>query len=126
MSFAIPYTFHPTNIGYTPTGYSAGSQIILGGNPSGSWEAIGLGQHGRPDYVERVLINLIQPSGVTTPTRRAAISMNIVDLQTIITGRPHAPVQFNFALKEVYVCEGGVTKAMAILASQTYPTGTAP
>lgn len=113
--------YYPTNVGYTPTGSAYGSQLYLGRNLATTWEAIGFGQVGRPDILERVYINLTQVSGVATPTRVAQLSFNVADVQTIITANPNAAAAaLTFQLREVDVCESSVAKKMLVLCSAPY------
>lgn len=115
-------TFHPTQIGYTPTGSAYGSQVVIGRNMSaGNWEAIGFGAAGRPDPVERVYFNLSQISGVNPAVQKATIAIDTKSLLNIITANPNAPTTgFYFSFRELQVCDGGVLKAMAFLSSQPY------
>jgi hypothetical protein len=117
-------TFFPTQIGYTPTGSAYGSQVVIGRNLGSPWEAIGFGVQGRPDYVERVYINITQASGVT-PARQATVALDVQSLLSIMAQRPLAPTTgFYFSFREYLVCDQGDTKAALFLSSQAYPTGT--
>ena len=114
-------TFSPTQIGYTPTGSAYGSQVIIGRNMLGTnWEAIGYGQAGRPDYVERVYVNLTLASGVA-PAQKATLSFNVSDIQTIIQGSANAnAAALTFQLREFDVCDSSTAKKVMILASVPY------
>lgn len=120
----MPNTLHPTQIGYTPIGSAYQSTVTIGGNASpGTWEAIGFGQNGRPDYMERLVINLVSPSGVAPNqiTRKGTCVLDVTQLIAIINGNSNAPsTGFAFALREVDVCENGTAKKMVVFASQTY------
>lgn len=116
-------TLHPTQIGYTPTGnynsVSTSSTLYLGRNAGVTWEAIGFGQDGRPDYLENLVINLTQ---VGTPNQTiASIVMSVTGIQAIIAASPNAAAQaLSLTLREVSVCDAGVAKKMIVLASPTY------
>lgn len=117
----------PPQIGYTPSGSQFGSRVVIGGNPTGAWEAVGLGPNGRPGFISGLQINVtnIMP-GVNT-TVPGVINISAGDLMTLIAMNAtsgHVPTQLNFKLTEVAVCEESgdatVEKRMVILASQTY------
>ncbi len=119
-------TFHPTQIGYTSTGFAGGSQFYIGRDLTSDWEAAGFGLRGRPDYVERVYINLTEVSGLAEPQRRGHMSIDVNSLSQVLAINPNAPsTGFHFGLREVSICEDGVEKNMMVLASQTYLTGAA-
>lgn len=117
-------TFFPTQVGYTPTGSAYGSQIVLGRNLNTTWEAIGFGQQGRPDPLERVYMNLSQISGLSTAAQKAVVAFDVKSLLNILAARPLAPTTgFYFAFREYLVCDNGTTKAAVFLSSQPYATG---
>lgn len=121
-------TFYPSQIGFIPTGNGTDvqvSSVVLGRTITGTYEAIGFGSKGRPDYLEDVIINLTQRAGDGTLTQKGSIVMNVQDLISAATTRSQFPTNLNLTLKEVLVCENSVTKGMIILGSQTYPTGAA-
>lgn len=114
----ITKTFHPTNIGYLPTGVNGVAQVstfIVGRTNTGSFEGAGFGAGGRPDPLQVVEINLISPND-GFPFQKGTVVMNVEDLMNIAGG----PSRYFMSFKEVTVCESGVTKKMVILASQTY------
>jgi hypothetical protein len=127
-------TFHPTQVGTIPSGFSQNqaSQVVIGRNVSiadntPTPEAYGFGKSGRPDFIESFTINLTQNSSAdkkinTDLTNRAVIYMDVTDLVSIRESNENAPTRFDFTLKEVSICENGVEKKMVILASQTYAT----
>lgn len=119
------HTFHPTNIGYTPTGTANGSQIFLGKDIYSEFEGVGFGPNARPDTVERIVMNLTKIDE-ETPRKIAKINFDATGLAYIIDRGLYTPETPNFELKEILVCEDGETKNMMILASQTYPTGWKP
>lgn len=112
-------TLNPTQFGYTVTGINgvAGiSSVTIGRSVSGSFEGTSAGgQGGRPDYLQVMQINLANRVG-STITPKGTITMNVSDLVSIVG----LPSNLNLTLKEVTVCELGVTKKMVILGSQTY------
>jgi hypothetical protein len=125
-------TFHPTQVGTIPSGFSQNqaSQVVIGRNVSiadntPTPEAYGFGKSGRPDFIESFTIHLTENSSAdkrinTNLTSRAVIYMDVTDLATVRSSNENAPTRFDFTLKEVSVCENGQTKKMIILASQTY------
>lgn len=118
-------TFSPTQIGYTPTGSAYGSQVVIGRNMNTTWDAIGYGQAGRPDYVERIYLNITQASGVA-PVQKAQVVLDVKSLLNILAARPLAPTTgFYFAFREYLVCNNGVTQGAVFLSSQPYSTGVA-
>lgn len=115
----MPNTFHPTQIGYTPSGQAQQSILVLGKNVSASWQSIGFGPNGQPDIVEKIYINLTKTADPTTTI--GTITLNVADLQSIIAGNSHATsAALTFGLREVDVCDNGTAKKMIILASATY------
>jgi len=114
-------TFYSTQLGYTPSGSAYGSQIILGRNLDTTWEAIGFGQAGRPDVLERVVINLTRVSGVATPTKLGQISFNVTDIQTLIAGSTTAASgALNMQLREIDVCNDSTAMKMLGIFSSPY------
>ncbi len=108
-------TIHPTQIGYQPDSFNGISSVTIGRTITGAYEGIGFGQGGRPDYLNLLQINLANnAAGVIT--QKGTITMNVADLMAIVG----VPANLNMTLKEVTVCELGVSKKMVILASQTY------
>jgi len=113
-------TFFPTQIGYTPTGSAYGSQVVIGRNMNTTWDAVGFGQGGRPDYVERIYLNITQASGVA-PVQKAQIALDVKSLLNIIAANPNAPTTgFYFAFRELQVCNGSTVQAMTFMSSQPY------
>lgn len=118
--------FYPSNVGFTPTGSAYGSTITLGRTISGTFEGVGFGQGGRPDYANLVVINLAQrvnDGGGDIIEQHGTITLNVGDVLAQMATRPLFPTNLNLTLKEVLVCEANVTKGMMIIGSQTYPTG---
>lgn len=118
-------SLYPPNIGFIPiSGQGSTPQtptITLGRDVSVTWEAIGFGAGGRPDYIKTVIINLTDNTVIATPTKKAAISINVADVLTIIAGNTNATAAaLTFKLREVDVCDDGTAKKMMILASATY------
>lgn len=120
----MPNTLHPSQVSYTPTGSAYQSTVVIGRQIGATWEAIGFGAQGRPDYLERLVINLTTPSGGLS--QKGSITMDVGSIINVIAANPFAPASgFQISLREVLVCDAGTTKKMMILASQTYPTGSA-
>lgn len=120
-------------IGFLPSGVNEGnfqySKLVLGKNITGGWQSIGFGPDGQPDILQDLTINITdyQQFPRATPI---VIRLRTLDLASIITNNPAVPNDLLFSLKEVAICEvddsgEAVEKRMIILASQTYPTGTA-
>ncbi len=108
-------TIYPTQIGYQPASYQGISSVTIGRTITGTYEGIGFGADGRPDYLNFLQINLANKVGAVI-TQKGTITMNVADLMAIAG----LPTNLNMTLKEVTVCELGVSKKMVILASQTY------
>jgi hypothetical protein len=133
--------YYPTQIGYLPTGIGTGanvSTLVLGRYTSGNgntYEGVGFGLGGRPDYAQVVQINITDRATNGTLTQNAWININVADIiamRTQLPVNPYFPSQVNMTLKEVSVCEvldsgpnigDTVERKMIILSSQTYPTG---
>ena len=110
-------TIYPTQIGYQPTGVNGSvgvSSVTFGRTITGSYEGIGFGLDGRPDYLQVLQINLTDYDNPLV--QKGTITMNVADLMSIVGG----PSYYNLTLKEVTVCDEGVTKKMVILGSQLY------
>jgi len=116
----MPNTFIPSQLGWTQTGSANGSQIVLGKDLTVGWEAAGFGKAGRPDILEKVVINLTNT--VQNPdAKRGSISIDVADLMTVIEANPeNAPSVFRFELRQMDVCDNGIAKKIMVLASQTY------
>lgn len=119
----------PTQLGYTPTGSAYQSTVVIGRNVNATWEAVGFGAEGRPDYLERLTINLTSPSGASL-VRKGVVNIDVGALVQAINANPFAPsTGFQFAFREVSVCEvpdgssSAVERRMMVIASQTYATG---
>lgn len=121
----MPDSIIPTQIGSTPPGSSLDSQVVIGKDTTVSFEAVGIGSQGRPDYVQNVIINLSKIENNTTVTI-AKIQLNVGDLITLMDKNKNMPKNLSLALKEVAVCEiadgseEAVDKRMIVLASDTY------
>jgi hypothetical protein len=113
----MPNTFYPTNIGYLPTGVAGVSQvssIYLGRNVASTYEGVGFGAGGRPDYAELVQINLtIADNPLFT---KATITMDVNDLVNIVDG----PSVYEMTLQEITVCDNGTSRRAVVLMSQLY------
>lgn len=126
----------PNQIGYTPfqqdAGSSAssfvgsGSSVIFGRNVTGGWEGVGFGSGGRPNPLQKIVINLSDVRPGISPSVPGLIRIDVNDLVSIIqSGGSVVPTQFDMKFREVAVCEmddnGDTTeKRMVVLASQTY------
>lgn len=119
-------SFFPPQIGFGPTGIAGTrntSTLYLGQNASVSWEAVGFGSDGRPDYLETLYINLSKVVA-NIPVKVATISFNVSGIQAIIAANSHAATPaLDFQIREVDVCHAGIAKKMMILASLPYATG---
>lgn len=125
------HTFHPTNIGYTPTGYQFetqryNSQIFLGKDLNSEFEGIGFGPEGRPNVVERVVINLTKTNPDESTVKVGQIDFDATGLAYILERSNFGPSIAKFEIKEIAVCEAGVVKNMLILGTSPYPTGWKP
>lgn len=116
-------SFFPPQVGFIPTGTTTGvlnSTVYLGRNVDVTWEAIGFGAQGRPDYLQTLYMNLTKVQG-TTKTRLATLKFDVADIQTIINADSAATAAaLTFKLRQVSVCDNGTNKKMIILASDTY------
>lgn len=116
-------SFYPSNIGFLPTGANGVAQtstLYFGRDIAATYDAIGFGAGGRPDYVSIVQIPLVQRAVDGTLTKQGTITL---DVGAIVSGRAsnsNLPSNLNLVLKEVAVCDAGVAKRMMIVASQTY------
>lgn len=109
----------PTQVGYLPTGVNgtAGtSTYVVGRTISGSYEGVGLGAGGRPDYVNLIQFNLAQRAADGTLTQKGTVTINVNDIVAIAG----VPSNLNLTLREVDVCENSVAKKIVILASAAY------
>lgn len=116
-------TFYPTQIGYVPTGNASGpliSSVTIGRTITGSFDGIGFGKQGRPDYLQDMIINLANRATDGTLTQKGTITLNVGDLIAAKVTNPNVPTNLNLTLREVSVCDSGVTKKMIILGSQPY------
>ena len=115
-------SFLPTQIGYLPTGVNGTAQtssVYLGRDISTTYEAVGLGAAGRPDYLQEVVINLTYKDGPTL-TKRGTISLNVGDLYAAKLTNPNVPTDISLYLQEVAVCDNGTEKRMMVIASDPY------
>ena len=114
----------PSTIGSTPINSTNGSQLVFGRDVSVTFEAIGLGQTGRPDVLQKLIINLSTiNAGVTTKT--CSITLDPAAIITLITSNPNIPSPVNMSLVEAAVCvaddSGNTTEQrMIIIGSATY------
>lgn len=129
----------PTQIGFIPGVDGSGEQVknqtselVLGRNVTGDWEAIGFGKNGRPDYLEKVTLNIAYRMGDNTKVLPLRITIDANVVYDIWMNNADTPSDgFNLITKEVAVCEtddegNSTEKRMIILASETYlPTGEA-
>jgi hypothetical protein len=126
-------TFHPTQIGFTPSGDKQTSQVVIGKDTRTNWEAIGFGPVGRPDVLEKLVINFTQvsgtaPAGMTpNPSFRGKITIDVNEIVEIIKANPPLTVSgVDLRLREILVCvaendgDAGTEQKMLILASQPY------
>lgn len=112
------------SIGYIPSGQINGPRLILGGNPTGAWDGVGLGANGRADLISGLLINVTDIQVGVSPTVPGVLNINSADLMKLIAMNAtsgHVPTQLNFKLTELSICEESVEKRIVVLASQTYP-----
>jgi hypothetical protein len=117
-------TVFPSQVGFVPSGINQNSQVVFGRNITGSWEAIGVGQGGRPDILQQITAYIVNIQG-NSATLPIIINIDTTAVQQIISSNSHAPQVFNFSLQEVSTCEtddaGNSTemRRMALL-SQAY------
>lgn len=111
----------PTQLGYTAPNTPSRSQIYLGKDVNAQFEAIGLGEEGRPDALQALKIHLSQ-NGVA----KGAIYLDITDIIALQNANSNIPAELFLKLMEVSVCEinpstgDGEEKKMVILGSPTY------
>lgn len=120
-------TFHPTNIGFVPTGAAGVAQtssVYIGRDISSTYDAIGFGANGRPDYVQLVKIPLTQRAADGTLTKQGTITLDVSALVTARSSNPNIPSSLELVLREVAVCDNGTNKRMMIVASATYAAPT--
>lgn len=114
-------TSTPTQIGYIQSGVRGPiftpSEVVIGRDVTGSWEAAGFGAQGRPDALQKITINLSPQDGLDLPGK---IIIDVQDVLSIMDDNDNAPDNMYFRLTEVSICESGVEKRMVVLASQTY------
>lgn len=111
----------PTQIAYKPTGVAGVAQVssVVIGRSSGSFEGVGFGAGGRPDYVQTVQINMGDPVGDGTFTQRGSVTFNVDDLASLQLS-PSVPTRISLTFKEVSVCDNGTNRKMIILATAPY------
>jgi hypothetical protein len=113
-----------TQVGYTTSGSNGAgpqSQVIVGRDLSASWEAVGFGPFGRPDFTENVKFNLTLISGEGgNPAKAATISFAAADIMTIIDNSQTLFAPISLTLTEVIICNNGQSGRMMVLASQPY------
>lgn len=131
----MPNTVLPAQLGTVPfnpggSGSASNSQIVMGRDPTVTFEAVGLGAQGRPDYLQTVKINFSKaPSGSNTYKQMGSVSFDVADVYSFFTGNLNVPQNLNIKFRQVSVCEVNDTtqeteeRAMIILASQTFATG---
>ncbi len=109
----------PTQVGYLPTGVNGTAGIstyIVGRTISGSYEGVGIGAGGRPDYVEVIQFNLAQRAANGTLTQKGTVTINVNDLVAIVG----LPSNLNLTLREVDVCDNETAKKAITLMSEPY------
>lgn len=111
--------FFPTQAGYIPTGSANTSTYVVGRDISSNFEAVGFGDGGRPDYVQKVEFNLTYKDG-NSLTKRGTISLNVGDLYAAKLSNPNVPTDIALYLQEVDVCDNGIAKKIMIIASDPY------
>ncbi len=121
----MPNSATPTQFGYLPTGVgptAGNSTLYFGRDVTSTYDAIGLGGDGRPDYVSIIQIPLtyhLSGSNVA-PTKQGMITL---DVSAIVSGRaanPNVPTNLNLILREVDVCDNGVAKKAMVIMSDPY------
>lgn len=128
-------TIVPSQLGYTAPNSTNGSQVFIGKDTLVSFEAIGLGQDGRPDYLEHLKINisrLVTQDESLSPQTVCSISINVNEVISIISNENYPSTNnvkdvLQLKLREFAVCEDtdgdGVAdeeKKVVMLASQSY------
>lgn len=113
-------TFHPVQIGFTPSGHALGSQVVVGRDISSNFEGAGFGMQGRPDFLEKFTINLTKNTNGAL-SKIGTATFNVQDIETIRASNSNVSTNLTFSFKEVAVCDNGIERRMIILASQVYP-----
>jgi len=114
-------TIIPSQLGYTAPNTASRSQIYLGKNFNVEFEAVGIGNDGRPDELQALKIHLSQ-AGVPL----GAIYLDVTDIIALKATNPAIPSEVFLKLTEVSLCEvNDVTgeteeKRMIILGSPSY------
>lgn len=118
----------PTQIGYVPASQDGTqqSQLVLGRNTTGTWEAVGFGAQSRPDPLQALQVFVTVNPLSQTPTVPVTINIDATNALAVALANPNAPSVFTFTLQEVATCEtdaNGVTseKRRMALISQAYP-----
>lgn len=111
----------PTQLGYTPPGSTNGSQLVLGKDVTiVDFEAVGLGEGGRPDILNTLIINITNAG-----QKVISISIDGRDMTVLIARNANLPKNAVMTIKEAAICEqddaGNTTeKRILILASDSY------
>ena len=118
----MPNSIVPTQIGQTSPDSPLRSQVYIGRNVSVSFEAIGIGDGGRPDELQALKI-YISKDGV----KYGAIHFDVEDIADLFTDIPDLLSEELFLKPvKVSVCEvnettgEGEEKQMVVLGSKTY------
>lgn len=119
----MPSSFFPTQIGFLPTGANGTAQtstLYFGRDTNATYDAVGFGQGGRPDYVSIIQIPLVQRAGDGTLTKKGTITLDVAAIVSGANANSNMPTNLNLVLQEVAVCDNGTAKRMMIIGSQTY------
>jgi hypothetical protein len=116
-------SFYPPQVGFLPTGVNGTAQtstLYFGRDIDASYDAIGFGQGGRPDYLSIIQIPLVSRAMDGTLTKQGTLTL---DVGALVSGRmanPNMPTDLNLILKEVAVCDAGQNRRAVVLMSETY------
>lgn len=122
----MPQSIIPTQIGSTPHSSSTTSKVVIGRDETLTWEAAGIGENGRPDNLEFLIINITN-FNAGAKTKVAQILLNVGDIMSIFNLNPKTvPAMIDMRIREVSCCEindqtgEAEERKMMIVASQTY------
>lgn len=115
-------TILPSQLGYTAPNSPLRSQVYIGKKVSASFEAIGLGERGRPDELQALKIYLSENGEAV-----GAVHLDVTDLYQVISENASLKGKEVFLkFRTVSVCEvndetgEAEEKKMVILGSETF------
>jgi hypothetical protein len=116
----MPNSIIPTQLGYTAPKSSLRSQVFIGKNTSVDFEAVGLGEGGRPDELQALKIYL----NSLNSEKKCVLHFDISDVETLLESQNFN--EFFLKIREVSVCQinddtdESEEKKMLILGSEPY------